>query len=135
MAQIENTAISSGERLMLWLSLDAWNSVIRLSPMIAIRRSTGQKIDRDVIPGLVQMLRNVVLGSSAETYEHAVRKRNEAEDISAACELITASRDAIANHPSASDAWEFRHLHLPPRFNVVRFPSDFHVRSISGVIG
>jgi hypothetical protein len=33
MAQIENTAISNGERLML--SLDAWNSVIRLSPMIA----------------------------------------------------------------------------------------------------
>jgi hypothetical protein len=42
MAQIENTAISSGERLMLWLTLDAWSSVIRLSPMIAIRRSTGQ---------------------------------------------------------------------------------------------
>jgi hypothetical protein len=85
------------------------------------------------------MLRNVVLGSSAETYEHAVRKRNEAEDIcdmiSVACGLVTASRDAIANHPSASDAWEFQHLHLPPRCNVVRFSSDFHVCSISSVIG
>jgi hypothetical protein len=39
---------------------------IPLSPMIAIRRSTGQKFDRDVTPVLVQMLRNVVLGSSAK---------------------------------------------------------------------
>jgi hypothetical protein len=112
---------------------------IPLSPMIAIRRSTGQKFDRDVTPVLVQMLRNVVLGSSAETYEHAVRKRNEAEDIcdmiSIACGLAVTIPQAIANHPSASDAWEFRHLHLPPRFKVVRYPSDFHVCSISSVIG